>query len=62
METRLIVAYALIVLLAAAIVTVFWLYATRAERRRRRSLANDARWEASRQAAVKASESGREGR
>ena len=51
METRLIIAYTLIALLASWALVALWRRSTREDRRRRRALANEARWAVSRAAA-----------
>jgi hypothetical protein len=56
METRLIIAYALIVLIAVWAAVALWRHVFREYRRRRRTLADEARWGVSR-AAARASKS-----
>jgi flagellar biosynthesis/type III secretory pathway M-ring protein FliF/YscJ len=51
METRLIIAYALLALLAVWVAVALWRHVFRDYRRRRRTLADEARWEVSRAAA-----------
>jgi hypothetical protein len=55
METRLVIAYALLVLIAVWVAVALWRHVFRDYRRRRRRLADHTRWEAS-WAATRASE------